>query len=117
MNPKPLVALNHFTVPLAITSSPRDQKIITNGRSPQNRHARRGARYAVWGTLDSLNDIGICGENAIIAAHLPFLPISRSFEVAKRRQPRPVPIYSQFIYRGEHLRPRHADARRASAWT
>jgi hypothetical protein len=25
MNPKPLVALNHFTVPLAITSSPRDQ--------------------------------------------------------------------------------------------
>jgi hypothetical protein len=30
-----LVALNHFTVPLAITSSPRDQKLITNCQSPQ----------------------------------------------------------------------------------
>jgi hypothetical protein len=30
-----LVALNHFTVPLAITSSPRDQKQKTNCRSPQ----------------------------------------------------------------------------------
>jgi hypothetical protein len=65
MNPKPLVALNHFTVPLAITSSPQDQKIITNRRSPQNRACPTGARYAVWGTLDSLNDIGISAENVI----------------------------------------------------
>src|SRR3979411_1793862 len=35
INPKPLVGLNHFTVPLAITSSPRDQKNKTDRRSPQ----------------------------------------------------------------------------------
>src|ERR1700734_4011147 len=62
MNPKPLVALNHFTVPLAITSSPRDQKIQTNFRSPQTGMSD-GARYAVWAALDSANDTLIPAEN------------------------------------------------------
>jgi hypothetical protein len=62
MNPKPLVALNHFTVPLAITSSPRDQKTVTNS-GPRKPACPTGARYAVWGTLDSLNHTGISAEN------------------------------------------------------
>jgi hypothetical protein len=45
-----LVALNHFTVPLAITSSPQDQKIISNRRSPQtgmsDGRTIRGKRHA-----------------------------------------------------------------------
>jgi hypothetical protein len=35
---------------------------MTNCRSPQTGHAR-GARYAVCGKLDSLNDIRIFAEN------------------------------------------------------
>jgi hypothetical protein len=62
MNPKPLVALNHFTVPLAIASSPRDQK-NNELPIPAHRPCPTGARYAVWGALDSLNDIGISAEN------------------------------------------------------
>src|SRR5260370_18356865 len=64
MNPKPLVGLNHFTVPLAIASSPRDQKNNSELPVPANRPCPRRARYAVWGTLDSLNGIGISAENS-----------------------------------------------------
>src|SRR5258708_20088436 len=69
MNPKPLVGLNHFTVPLAIASSPRDQKNNSELPVPANRPCPRRARYAVCGTLDSLNHIGIPAENLNIAAH------------------------------------------------
>jgi hypothetical protein len=62
MNPKPLVGLNHFTVPLAITSSPRDQKTKTDCRSPQTGISGM-SRYAVWRMLDSLNDNEISAEN------------------------------------------------------
>src|ERR1700733_12276904 len=62
MNPKPLVALNHFTVPLAITSSPRDQKQKRTA-GPRKPACPMGARYAVWGALDSSNDIRILAEN------------------------------------------------------
>src|SRR5580692_2933478 len=62
MNPKPLVALNHFTVPLAITSSPRDQKQKRTA-GPRKPACPMGARYAVWGALDSSNDTGILAEN------------------------------------------------------
>src|ERR1700676_4849334 len=63
MNPNPLVALNHFTVPLAITSSPREQK--NKKRTPGSRKPAcpTDAGYAVWGALDSLNDSGISAEN------------------------------------------------------
>jgi hypothetical protein len=62
MNPKPLVAVNHFTVPLDITSSPQDQKILTSRRSP---HAGmpEGIGYAGWGTLDSSKHISIPAKN------------------------------------------------------
>src|ERR1700685_3178696 len=62
MKPKPLVALNHFTVPLAITSSPRDQKRKRTAglRKPP---CPKFPRYALWGTLDSLNDSLIPAEN------------------------------------------------------
>jgi hypothetical protein len=63
MNPKPLVGLNHFTVPLAITSSPRAQKNNSELPVPANRPCPTRARYAVWAELDSLNVILISAEN------------------------------------------------------
>src|ERR1700722_20630324 len=62
MNPKPLVALNHFTVPLAITSSPRDQKKKRTA-GPRKPACPICTRYAVWNALDSSNDIMIPAEN------------------------------------------------------
>src|ERR1700722_7940555 len=62
MKPKPLVALNHFTVPLAITSSPRDQKRKRTA-GPRKPPCPKFPRYALWGTLDSLNDSLIPAEN------------------------------------------------------
>jgi hypothetical protein len=55
--------LNHFTVPLAITSSPQDQKINNGLPVPAKTGMSADARYAVCGTLDSLNDISILAEN------------------------------------------------------
>ena len=63
MNPNPLVALNHFTVPLAITSSPREQKNKKRTPGPRKPACPTDAGYAVWGALDSLNDSGISAEN------------------------------------------------------
>jgi hypothetical protein len=57
-----LVALNHFTVPLAITSSPRDQKQKRTA-GPRKPACPICTRYAVWNALDSSNDIRIPAEN------------------------------------------------------
>jgi hypothetical protein len=55
-----------------------------------------GAGYAVWGTLDSLNDTGISPKTLIIAAHWPFLQVSRSFAAARDRKLQMVPVSSNF---------------------
>jgi hypothetical protein len=62
MNPNPLVALNHFTVPLAITSSPQEQKNKKRTPGPRKPACPTDAGYAVWGALDSLNDSGISAK-------------------------------------------------------
>src|SRR5438270_13974920 len=78
MNAKPLVGLNHFTVPLAITSSPRDQKIkrIAGPRTPA-RPTIRG--YAVCAVLDSSNGTLILTKIDLVCG--TFTPLShfRSF--------------------------------------
>src|SRR6266404_3870838 len=100
MNPKPLVALNHFTVPLAITSSPRDQKNNNEPPVPANRACPTGARYAVWSTLDSLNDIGICAEIVIICHFCLFRDRLRWRNDGNGGR-------FQFIEKGRHRRRRH----------
>jgi len=63
MNPKPLVGLNHFTVPLAIASSPQDQKTKKRTAGPRKPARPTGARYAVWGALDSLKEGAFLAKN------------------------------------------------------
>jgi hypothetical protein len=57
-----LVALNHFTVPLAITSSPRDQN-KKRAAGPRQPACPKTEGYAVSGPLDSSNGTPILAEN------------------------------------------------------
>jgi hypothetical protein len=50
-------------VPLAITSSPQEQKNKKRTPGPRKPACPTDAGYAVWGALDSLNDKGISTEN------------------------------------------------------